>query len=305
MNIKQLEYFVNTAQEGSFSAAARKLFVAPQAVSRAVLDLEHELKIPLCQRNSRPVELTSFGELFYHRSSEIVASMADLTTLAQNEANSCTAQGSLSLAIAGSLLRGKPLSPESFAPFEKSNPLVKLNLSFCESGSALSAVEEGSVDAGIIYGRTAKPSVSCTKFQSLKPRVMLDGNHPLAHKEELTMSDLHNYPLAAPEDIRYCRKAVSRQTRALGYQLTYALVPQLLEAHKNFLTNERGLMFVVPTQELKALYPFATTIPVSTKELVSLPLCLVYRKDHQSDIIPLLEQYLVGAYMRDQRKLTH
>lgn len=55
MNLSQLEYFVATVQYGSFAQAGKALFVTPQAVSRAVNDLEKELEVKLLEKDGKSV----------------------------------------------------------------------------------------------------------------------------------------------------------------------------------------------------------------------------------------------------------
>ena len=67
MNLKQLEYFVQVAELGSFSKAAGVLDIAQPALSRQVRSLETELSQQLFLRNGRGVALTDAGKrLFDH-----------------------------------------------------------------------------------------------------------------------------------------------------------------------------------------------------------------------------------------------
>src|SRR5690606_13061716 len=67
MNLRQLEYFVQVAELGSFSRAARLLGLAQPALSRQVRALETDLRETLLLRNGRGVELTDAGRrLFDH-----------------------------------------------------------------------------------------------------------------------------------------------------------------------------------------------------------------------------------------------
>lgn len=60
-----LDAFVTTADEGSFSAAARRLGLTPAAVSKSVAQLEARLGVRLFQRSTRNVALTTDGERLY------------------------------------------------------------------------------------------------------------------------------------------------------------------------------------------------------------------------------------------------
>ncbi|WP_420568116.1 LysR family transcriptional regulator [Thalassovita sp.] len=67
-----VEVFVATAEEGSISAAARRLGASPSAVSQQLTNLENAIGATLLVRNTRPVGLTPAGEMFRRRASSIL-----------------------------------------------------------------------------------------------------------------------------------------------------------------------------------------------------------------------------------------
>lgn len=85
-----VEVFVATAEEGSISAAARRLGASASAISQQLTNLETAIGATLLQRNARPIALTPAGELFRRRASAILneaalaraeLAMADMTAL--------------------------------------------------------------------------------------------------------------------------------------------------------------------------------------------------------------------------------
>ncbi|WP_430749777.1 LysR family transcriptional regulator, partial [Comamonas thiooxydans] len=58
----ELQTFVQVAQQGSFSAAARLREISPSAVSKIVARLETRLGVQLLRRSTRRLELTAEGE---------------------------------------------------------------------------------------------------------------------------------------------------------------------------------------------------------------------------------------------------
>ena len=62
MDLKQLEYFVQVAEFGSFTLASRFLSIAQPALSRQVRALEVEVRQTLFQRTGRGVTLTAAGK---------------------------------------------------------------------------------------------------------------------------------------------------------------------------------------------------------------------------------------------------
>ncbi|MGJ4891289.1 LysR substrate-binding domain-containing protein [Bradyrhizobium sp. HKCCYLRH3099] len=62
--LANLESFIRSAEQGSFSEAARRLSITPAAVSRNVAALERNLGVRLFQRSTRKLTLTEAGEAF-------------------------------------------------------------------------------------------------------------------------------------------------------------------------------------------------------------------------------------------------
>lgn len=78
-----LDAFIAAADEGSFSAAARRLGLTPAAVSKSVNRLELRLGVRLFQRSTRSLALTTDGERLYGQVrlpwSEIGDALTDLS----------------------------------------------------------------------------------------------------------------------------------------------------------------------------------------------------------------------------------
>lgn len=62
MELEQLRHFIAAAESGSFSAAARNLYISHSTVCRSVSALEEELGVRLFERSSRDFRLTQAGE---------------------------------------------------------------------------------------------------------------------------------------------------------------------------------------------------------------------------------------------------
>lgn len=65
--LQSMRVFQHVVDEGGFAAAARKLDLAPAAVTRLVGDLEKHLGVRLLQRTTRHVSLTPAGEAYLGR----------------------------------------------------------------------------------------------------------------------------------------------------------------------------------------------------------------------------------------------
>ena len=82
LDMRQLEYFVTAAMSGSYSSAAKKLFVSPQAISKGVQVLERSIGVGLFERGPNGIALTPFGETFYEEAKTVLDSLERLQNMA-------------------------------------------------------------------------------------------------------------------------------------------------------------------------------------------------------------------------------
>ncbi len=64
MNLSHLRYFVRLAETRHYTKAAEQLYISQPSLSHAISQLEHELGVPLFEKNGRNVALTQYGEEF-------------------------------------------------------------------------------------------------------------------------------------------------------------------------------------------------------------------------------------------------
>lgn len=88
MDVKQLNYFCTIVQEGSVSAAARKLYMSQPPLSYQMKSLEEELGCALFIRGNKNITLTSQGEILYKRAEKIL-NMIDSAMTEIKNINSC------------------------------------------------------------------------------------------------------------------------------------------------------------------------------------------------------------------------
>lgn len=82
MDFRHLRYFVAIAEEGSFTRAARRLFIAQPALSKQIHDLEEEIGVRLLVRSARGAALTVPGaELLEHARALLEAEEAARTRI--------------------------------------------------------------------------------------------------------------------------------------------------------------------------------------------------------------------------------
>ena len=80
-SLRQLRYFVATAELGQISHAAVNLSISQSAVTTAIKDLELSLGVSLFDRTHQGMELTAAGRQFLSHAYEILAKVDEATHL--------------------------------------------------------------------------------------------------------------------------------------------------------------------------------------------------------------------------------
>jgi DNA-binding transcriptional LysR family regulator len=123
-HLERIEIFVEVATRGGFAVAARALGLSPQAVTRAVADLEAGLGVQLLTRTTRSVALTRAGEGYLD---EVRAA---LRALGRAEDEARAAQNTLTgpLRVSAPLSFGLRFLPDVVQGFRLLHPRIVLTL---------------------------------------------------------------------------------------------------------------------------------------------------------------------------------
>ncbi|GGU39170.1 LysR family transcriptional regulator [Lentzea flava] len=189
MDLRQLEYFVAVAEEGTFTRAAARVHVVQSAVSAAIKTLERELGATLLDRNSKRVLLTDAGEALLPKAQAVLD--------AATEARDAVAQveGGLKGTVRLGTLTAMTLIdlPALLGEFHRRHPGVLVRTSAATSGSQ-GLVEQlldrrldlafvslpGEVPAGIVLDELAHSTMD----------LVVPEGHPLAANEEVPIGAL-------------------------------------------------------------------------------------------------------------------
>lgn len=145
MNLRQLHYFCETAAGGSAAQAAKKLFVAPTAVSMSLSQLESELGGQLFDRATRPMPLTALGQFLLPRAQELLGQAERLAGDAKRVASS--RQGWLGIGFTRSVMLS--VLPAAVRRFSAQYPDVRLEMVELLSEHQPAQIAVGKVHVGI------------------------------------------------------------------------------------------------------------------------------------------------------------
>lgn len=203
MELRQLKYFVKTAETLNFSEAARALFVTQSTLSQQIRQLEEEMGTELFQRDSHCVSLTESG-----------AHLLPVAKCTLRDAENCFTQiNDLKEMLSGVLNIGitytfAPVLTETVREFTTKYPGVKLNIICKTMASLLDMLKHREVDFVLCF----KPNVTDDDIESHvlfdnQLSVILSKDHPLANRTTLSLDDICPQRIALPAKETQARNA--------------------------------------------------------------------------------------------------
>lgn len=186
MEITQLLYFLEVAEQKSFTGAAKNLHVSQPAISKMIRALEDELGVVLFDRSSRRVELTDYGLAVQSQVKILVQSFHGI----QNELADVThlRQGSIRIGIPPMV--GEMFFPEIIGRFHKQYPKIKIKLTEVGSKKVEELVKDGSVDVGVAVLPVDVDEFEIYEITKNPMMLVVHADHPLAERKKVAFSDL-------------------------------------------------------------------------------------------------------------------
>jgi DNA-binding transcriptional LysR family regulator len=176
--------FVTSAREGSFTAAARRLELSPQAVAGSVARLETALDARLFNRTTRSLSLTEEGHAFLARAEVGLAALEEAT---QSIRDRVAAPSGLVRLTCGAAFGRRYLLPELPA-FRKQFPDIRLDLSFDDR--KVDVVREG-FDCAIRGGEIVDSSMVARRICGIAGVLVASPSYLKKHGVPKTPQDLH------------------------------------------------------------------------------------------------------------------
>lgn len=185
-DLRQIRYFVATAQELHFRRAADKLGIAQPALSRAIQSLEAELDVALFVRTNRSVQLTTAGRVLLEGAREIIA-LTERTLEHTRTAHDGRAGelriGYTDCAIAGAL-------PGLLKGFQERHTRITLKPQHGVTLTQIQRLEDGKLDVGFVTGPITRNGFDQRVVQSEAFECVVADSHAFAKRASITIAEL-------------------------------------------------------------------------------------------------------------------
>lgn len=193
MKLEYMQEFLVLSDTLNFSSAAKTLFISQPTLTRHIQAIEEELGVSLVTSTSHSVALTSHGEATVKSFRKIIQEYNSLNARFDLEASRLHGQltiGLLYYAI-------DDYFSEFLDNFQKKYPGIQLQFRSYVPQQLLDDLRQHKVDIATLfyYDKSALADLRCVPITKTSMVVMLHKDNPLNKQEQISLSDLVDYPL--------------------------------------------------------------------------------------------------------------
>jgi LysR family cyn operon transcriptional activator len=219
MELRQLKYFVKSAEYLNFSVAAKHLYITQSTLSQQIKQLEFELGFELFLRNSRHISLTEAGEEFLPFARKTILDAEDGVQRLHDLQHVKT--GTLRVGVTYSL---STVLTEGLISFMKEFPGIKLEVFYKTVDELMVLLREHKVDFILSYKPLADaPDIESMPLFENVLALVVSNEHPLASCKKIKLSELSGKPLILPSKGLQARTMLDKLVDGKNIELVYKL----------------------------------------------------------------------------------
>ena len=218
MNLKQLEAFVQVSESGSFSKAAKELFLTQPTISAHISSLEKELNVRLFIRNTKEVSLSDDGKDLYRYAKQIT----DLEKAIEERFYMDSDDGKHFITIAASTIPAQYLLPKVLMCYRERYPKEQIKIMETDSSEVVTQVVDHMVDVGFTGTVLEKKHCKYIPFYKDELAVITPDTPEYRILKEQNRDDIDwikSKPLILREEGSGTRKEAEKQLKNAGISM--------------------------------------------------------------------------------------
>ncbi len=235
-SLRQLRYFVVTAEVLSFTAAAKLLHISQPSISAAISDLESSFGIQLFIRHhAHGLSLTQAGRDMMGKARSLLKNAEDLQAAAKELDAGLT--GTIALGCMVSL--AALLIPGLMSRFLATHSGISFRIREANQEDLLLELKSGLLDIALTYDLDLSDDIHFVPLLNLPPFVILPKGHRLATRGVISLVDLRGDPFIML-DLPHSREYFSSLFDGLGVRPQAAFKSSQPEVVKGMVANGLG-----------------------------------------------------------------
>lgn len=280
INLNQLRVFYEAARTGSFTSAAKKLYITQPAVTAQIKTFEDQCNLKLFKRKGRSLYLSEEGNTLYEYARRIFEYEREVEDVIEEMKK--LRRGTLRLGTSKAYARY--FMPFLISSFHEAFPHIKVHLDEGSSLDIIHSLLELKNEVAVIARVEENPNVTFLPFKRDQLILILTPTHGLAGKKRVAVKELVDEPMIMKEMGSGTRKQVNELFSSKGLSPNVLMETSNTEFIKQLVQRGEGISFLVEE---------AVATEIREKRLATVPL---------AGERPFLDVSI--AYLKDQH-LSH
>lgn len=238
ISLKQVRYFIATADSGQVSQAAMEVNVSQSAITAAIKQLESDLGVILFRRHNAGVSLTAEGTRFLQHARNIMASVnaAENAPLTEEKTISGTVRLGVTYTVAGYFL------PRHYARFKRSFPRVRVDIHELPRDAIERGLRDGTLDMAVMLVSNIhdRSQLAYETLLRSRRRLWLPVEHPLLQSETISLEDVAPLPYVMLT-VDEASKTAHRYWKPTGLRPNTIFATSSVEAVRSMIADGIGV----------------------------------------------------------------
>jgi LysR family transcriptional regulator, low CO2-responsive transcriptional regulator len=239
---RQLRAFVSLARHGSFTLAAKELFLTQSAVSHSLRALEEDLGCRLFDRMGKKILLTLAGEQLLPHAKNILAQMQQ----ARGALHKLTAWGQSRLRVCASTTACQYILPSVLREFQKSFPNVQVAIEPGDTKHAVEFLSQKEIDCAICLEPEREERFDFRPLFSDELMFLVAPDHPWARSGTIERDEIPQQNYVLYNKGTYTFDLIERYFRAERIALNTVIELRSMDAIKELVKLGLGVSILAP-----------------------------------------------------------
>jgi DNA-binding transcriptional LysR family regulator len=189
MTLDQLRIFLEVAQRGHVTQAAKMLNLTQSAVSASISTLESTHSVKLFDRIGRGITLTEAGRTFAQTAQALLAQAETARLVLRDLAEEPRGR----LRIHASQTVASYWLPKHLVDLHERYPEIEISLTLGNTRQVAEAVVDGTADMGFVEGETPHNDLMHRVVARDELVLILSRNHPMVDQEKFSLHDYRRF----------------------------------------------------------------------------------------------------------------
>jgi DNA-binding transcriptional LysR family regulator len=193
--MQQCEALISLVQEGSFSRAARKMFLTQPALTKNIKNMENYLGVAVVFRSSSGIELTVEGKIIYEYAQRIIKLRGE----AGDKILQLRDKRGGDIYLAASTIPATYILPHVLSKFYKEHSDIRVHVRAADSEEAVNMVLDKQVELGIVGKNPQNKKFIARPLWRDNLLLVIPQNHGWQRKKKITLDELIAEPFVIRE----------------------------------------------------------------------------------------------------------